>query len=164
MSSDILWSFQTFYFGQHGRSLDKEGTAALFKSMQEWDKDACLVPKCILQYFIRQCQNGEHGRKDVPLDLILLVACHHFWIEDILIFARSSYEVMRLFGKVVYCLGDRCLTLNAQNASRATTFLHYFDRSRSQGESKSESEVRTPKKQLCLGREPAEMLEIMNTL
>ena len=83
MSSDILWSLQTFYFGQHGRSLDKEGTAALFKSMQEWGKDACLVPKYILQYFIRQCQNGEHGRKDVPLDLILVVACHHFWIENL---------------------------------------------------------------------------------
>ena len=33
------------------RSLDREGTAAPFKSTQVCDKDACLVRKCFLQYF-----------------------------------------------------------------------------------------------------------------
>ena len=31
-------------------------------------------------YFIGQCQSGEHGRKVVRLDLLLVMACHPFWI------------------------------------------------------------------------------------
>ena len=66
--------------GSMGRSLDKEGTAVPFKSTQACDKDASLVLKCFLQYFTGQCQNGEHRRKGIRLDLILVMACHHFWI------------------------------------------------------------------------------------
>ena len=65
------------------RSLDKEGTAVLFKTTQACDKDACLVRKCFPQYFIAQCQNGEDGRKDVRLDLILVMASHHSKILDL---------------------------------------------------------------------------------
>ena len=57
-------------------SLDKEGTQAC-------DKDACLVRKCFPQHLIGQCQNGEDGREDVRLDLILVMACLHFSIENL---------------------------------------------------------------------------------
>ena len=58
-----------------GQQLDMEGQP--YFSNQR-DKDACLVAKCFRQYFIGQYRNGEHGRKDVRVDLILVMACHHF--------------------------------------------------------------------------------------
>ena len=86
------------------RSPDTDGTAALFKSMQARDKDACLVRCCFVRYFIfpliGQCQRGEHGRMVVRLDLIFMMACHHFWFlsgaDDILIFPTFSHEIIRL--------------------------------------------------------------------
>ena len=82
MECRVIWYgfFKSYSFVNMERSLDKEGTAVLFKSTQACDKDACLVRKCFPQYFIGQCQNGEDGQKDVRLDLILVMACHHFWI------------------------------------------------------------------------------------
>ena len=79
VSSHMLWMI----FINMERSLDRDGTAALFNSTQVCDKDACLVRKCFLQYFIGQYQSGEHGRKVVRLDLILVMACHPFWIRDL---------------------------------------------------------------------------------
>ena len=75
--------FKSYILVNIERTLDNEETDALFKSTQACDKDACLVRKCFPQYFIGQCQNGKDGRKDVRLDLILVMACHHFWIRDL---------------------------------------------------------------------------------
>ena len=72
--------FKSFLLVKMERSLDKQGTAVLFKSTQASDKDACLVRKCFPQYFIGQFENGEDRRKDVRLDLILVMVCHHFWL------------------------------------------------------------------------------------
>ena len=78
VSSHMVWVLHRYCFVNLVRSLEKEGTAVPFKSTQACEKDACLVRKCCPQCFIRQCQHGEDGRKDVRLDLILVMACHHF--------------------------------------------------------------------------------------
>ena len=72
------WTFHTVHLINKDRSLEKEGAAALFKSTQACDQDACLVRKYLLQSFIGQNQNGEHGGKVVRLDLVLVMVCHHF--------------------------------------------------------------------------------------
>ena len=80
VSSHMLWKIENLYFNQHGEVTGQGGNGALFKSTQVCDKDACLVRKCFLQYFVGQCQGCEHVRKVVRLDLILVMACHLFWI------------------------------------------------------------------------------------
>ena len=64
VSSHMLWIIQSLYFNQNGE---------LFKSSKVGDKDGCLVRTYFLQYFLGQCQV-------VRLDLILVMACHPFWI------------------------------------------------------------------------------------
>ena len=77
--------------------------------------------KCFLQYFIGQCQNGEHGRKDIRLDLILVMARDLRFADNILIFARSTHEIMTLLDKLVQFLGDAGLKLNAEKTVLITT-------------------------------------------
>ena len=66
-----------------------------FKLTRACDKDACWAEKCILQYFIGQCQSGEHGRKDIRLDLILVMVCHLFWISDLRMISWYSQGLSR---------------------------------------------------------------------
>ena len=113
VSSHMVWILQKLCFSQHEEvaSLDQEGTAVLFKSTQACDKDACLVR-----------QNCEDGRKDVRLDLILVMACHHFWISDLqMISSRSPHEIMTLLDKLVQFLGDAGRKLNAEKTVLITT-------------------------------------------
>ena len=101
-----------------GRSLDKGGTAVLFKSMQACDKDACLARNCfflILHWAMSKwrtwaegCSCGFDFGNDLPPLLDLRLA------NDILIFARSSQEIMTLLDKLVEFLGDAGLKLNAE--------------------------------------------------
>ena len=128
-----------------GRSLDKEGTAVLFKTLQACDKDACLARNCFLQYFIGQCRNGEHGLKDVHFNLILEMTCHHFWIWDL--------QMISWYSRGRPMKSWRCWTnwlsswvMQAQtwmrkncvdhNTSPATAVFDYFDWSHYQGKGK----------------------------
>ena len=123
----MLWILQTLYFGQHGEVAGQGGAAVPFKSTQACDKDACLVkvPKCFLQYFIGQCQKwrtwaeGYSFGFDLGDGLPSLLDLR--FADDILIFARSSHEIMTLLDKLVQFLGNAGLKLNAEKTVLITT-------------------------------------------
>ena len=121
-------------------SLEGEGTTAPFKSTQACDKDTCLVRLCFLQYFIRQCQSGEHGRKLVRLDLILVMVCQGFWVWDLHIRGVFpwNHNVVGHTGKVLgWCWPEtKCGKNRVDHRSPATIIFDYFDWGRSQGKGK----------------------------
>ena len=104
MECRVIWYgfFKSYILVNMERSLDKEGTAVLFKSTQACDKDACLVRKCFPQChwamskwrrWAEGCSFGFDLGDGLPPLLDLRFA------DDILIFARSPHEIMTLLDK-----------------------------------------------------------------
>ena len=139
----MLWILQKLYFGQHGEVTGQGGNSRTFQINAGVRQGCVLSPKLfssVLQWAMSKwrtwaegCSFGFDLGDDLPPLLDLRFA------DDILIFARSSHEIMTLLDKLVEFLGDAGLKLNAEkncvdtNTSPATTVFDYFDWSHYQG-------------------------------
>ena len=143
VSSHMLWIIQNLYFNQHGEVIGQGGNSRAFQINAGVRQGCVLSPKMfssVLHWAMSKwrawaegCSFGFDLGDGLPPLLDLRFA------DDILIFARSSHEIMTLLDKLVQFLGDAGLKLNAEknsvdhNASSATTIFDYFDWSSYQG-------------------------------
>ena len=125
VSSHMLWILQKLYFGQHGEVTGQGGNSRTFQINAGVHQGCVLSPKLfssVLQWAMSKwrtwaegCSFGFDLGDDLPPLLDLRFA------DDILIFARSSHEIMTLLDKLVEFLGDAGPKLNAEKTVLITT-------------------------------------------
>ena len=125
VSSHMLWILQKLYFGQHGEVTGQGGNSRTFQINAGVRQGCVLSPKLfssVLHWAMSKwrtwaegCAFGFDLGDDLPPLLDLRFA------DDILIFARSSHEIMTLLDKLVEFLGDAGLNPNAEKTVLITT-------------------------------------------
>ena len=125
VSTHMLWILQTLYFGQHGEVTGQRGSSRTFQINAGVRQGCVLSPKmfsAVLHWAMSKwrtwaegCSFGFDLGDGLPPLLDLRFA------DDILIFARSSQEIMTLLDKLVQFLGDAGLKLNAEKTVLITT-------------------------------------------
>ena len=121
----MLWIIQNLYFNQHGEVTGQGGNSRAFQINAGVRQGCVLSPKMfssVLHWAMSKwrawaegCSFGFDLGDGLPPLLDLRFA------DDILIFARSSHEIMTLLDKLVQFLGDAGLKLNAEKTVLITT-------------------------------------------
>ena len=104
LSTPLLWSLQTQYFGQRG-AITGHGTFFFSRTFLTAERSVARTvllvslqtryvsnqrrratrmraePKIVVcSTSLSNVKSGEHGRKDINLDLMVVMACHRFWM------------------------------------------------------------------------------------
>ena len=125
VSSHMLWIIQNLYFNQHGEVIGQGGNSRAFQINAGVRQGCVLSPKKFSSVLHRamsrwrawaeSCSFGFDLGDGLPPFLDLRFA------DDILIFARSSHEIMTLLDKLEQILGDAGLKVNAEKTVLITT-------------------------------------------
>ena len=125
VSTHLLWILQTLYFGQHGEITGQGGSSRAFQINAGVRQGCVLSPKifsAVLHWAMSEWRTWAEGYSfgfDLGDGLPSLLDLR--FADDILIFARSSHEIMILLDKLVQFLGDAGLKLNAEKTLLITT-------------------------------------------
>ena len=105
MSSHMLWILQKLYFGQHGAVTGQGGNSRTFQINAGVRQGCVLSPKLfssVLQWAMSKWRTwAEGGLFGFDLGDGLPPLLDLRFADDILIFARSSHEIMTLLDKLV---------------------------------------------------------------
>ena len=80
VSSHMLWILQKLYFGQHGEVTGQGGNSRTFQINASVRQGCVLSPKLLSSILHWAMSKWRTWLKDVHLDLIFGMTCHHFWI------------------------------------------------------------------------------------